>query len=135
MVHRKFFWCHQSRDSAALLFLKNFYLTKKPTKMLFSEVVEQIEAKLYTDDHLSMRNKSFTHMMSLVTWFSSHIGFTLKPIKIFSRTAGQIEGKLHTHVPQALCVSFCEGIIERSHGLAAILDWRKVLNNVFSGAA
>ena len=27
-------------------------------------------------------NKRFTHMMSLVTWFGSHIWFTLKPIKI-----------------------------------------------------
>ena len=40
----------------------------------------------------------------------------------FSRTAGQIEGKLHTNVPQAMCVQVSEGIIDRSHGLADILD-------------
>jgi len=91
-------WCHRSRDSAVILFK-----TQKPSKT-FSEVAEQIEVKLYTYDRLSMRNKSFTHMMSLVTWFGSHIGFILKPIKIFSRTAGQIKGKLHTSVPQAMVV-------------------------------
>ena len=58
---------------------------------LTSEIDEQIEAKLYKYDRLSMRNKRITHMMSLVTWFGRHIGFTLKHIKIFfSRTAGQI---------------------------------------------
>ena len=46
---------------------------------------------------------------------------------------GEIEGKLHTNVPQAVGVQVCFGIIDRSHGLAAILDWRKILNNVFSG--
>ena len=39
--------------------------------------------------------------------------------------AGQIEGELHTNVPQAMGVQVCSGIIDRSHGLAAILDWRK----------
>ena len=71
-------------------------------------MAEQIEAKLCTYDRLSMRNKSFTHMMSSVTWFGGHIRFTLKHIKIiFSRTAGQIEGKLHINVPQALYVHGC----------------------------
>ena len=42
-------------------------------------MAEKIEAKIYTYDHLSMRNKTIT---SLVTWFGSHIEFTLKPIKI-----------------------------------------------------
>ena len=51
----------------------------KPSKI--SEVAEHIEAKRYTYDHLSMRNKRFTHMASLVTWFDSHIGFTLKTYK------------------------------------------------------
>ena len=41
--------------------LKN---NKKPSKIFFSEVAEQIEAKLYKYDHLSMRNKRFTHRMS-----------------------------------------------------------------------
>ena len=85
-------------------------------------MAEQTEAKLYTYDHPSVRNKTFTHMMSIVTWFDSHIGFTLKPIKIFSRTAGQIEGKLHTNVPQAMGIPGYSQIIERSRGLAAILD-------------
>ena len=44
-------------------------------------MAEQMEAILYMYDGLSMRDKRFTHMMSLVTWFGSHIGFTLKPIK------------------------------------------------------
>ena len=62
-------------------------------------------------------------MTSEVTWFGSHIGFTLKSIlKIFSRMAGQIEGKRHTNVPQAMGVQVCEGIIDRSHGLAAIVE-------------
>ena len=83
-----------------------------------------MKAKLYTYNHLPMRKKKFTHMMSLVTWFGSHIGFTLKPIKkkVFSRMAGQTEGKLHKNVPQAMGVQVCEGIIDGSHGLAAILD-------------
>ena len=38
-------------------------LLKKPSK-IFSEVVEQIEAKLYTYDRLSMRNKRFTDVRS-----------------------------------------------------------------------
>ena len=45
-------------------------------------MVEQIEVKHYTFDRLSMKNKRITHMTSQVTWFGSHIGFTLKPIKI-----------------------------------------------------
>ena len=92
----------------------------KPSKIFFSEVAEQIEVKLYLYDRLSMRNKRFTHMMSLVTWFGSHIGFTLRPIKIFSRMAGQMEEKLHTNVPQAMGIPGYSQIIDRSHGLAAI---------------
>ena len=73
--------------------------------MFFPEIAEQIEVKLYTYDRLSMRNKRFTHMTSYVTWFSSHIGCTVKHVKIFfSRTAGQIEGKLHTNVPKGIPV-------------------------------
>ena len=48
--------------------------------------------------------------------------------------AGQIEAKLHTNVPQALCVQVCSGIIDKSHGLEAILDLRNILN-VLSGTA
>ena len=110
---------NRSRDSAAILLKKEFF--KKPSKISFV-VAEQIEAKLYTYDSLSMRNKRFTHIMSWVTWFGSHIGFTLKPIKIFSGTAGLIEGKLHTNVPQALGVQVCSGISDRSYGLTAMLD-------------
>ena len=40
------------------------YCLKKKTSKIFSEVAEQIEAKLYMYDRLSMRNKMFTHMMS-----------------------------------------------------------------------
>ena len=77
MIHKKkIWWRHRSGDSAAMLFLK-----RKPSKIFFSEVVVQIKAKLYTYNHLSMRNKRFTHMTSQVTWFGSHIGFTIKPIK------------------------------------------------------
>ena len=79
-------------------------------------MAEQIEVKLYAYDRLSMRNKK------KVTWFRSHIGYTQKPIKIFSRLAGQIEGKRHTNAPQATGVQVCEGIIDRSHGLTVILD-------------
>ena len=93
MVHTK-----KIHDLLASL---NFYIFFLPEK-IFSEVAEQIEAKIYTYDRLSMRNKSVTHLMSLVTWFGGHIEFTRKPIKkiFFSRTAGQIEGKLHINVPQ-----------------------------------
>ena len=59
-----------------------FYFFLNLQKIFFSEMAEKIEAKLYTNDHLSMRNKRVTHMISLVTSFGSHIGFTLKPIKI-----------------------------------------------------
>ena len=45
-------------------------------------MAEQIKGKLDTYDRLSMRNKRVTHVMSLVTWFGSHIGFTIKPVKI-----------------------------------------------------
>ena len=44
-----------------------FYFFLNLQKIFFSEVAEQIEAKLYKFDRLSMRNKRFTHMMSLVT--------------------------------------------------------------------
>ena len=63
-------------------------------------MVEKIKAKLYTYDRLSMRNKKFTHMTSKVTWFGSHIGFARKHIQIFSRKAGQIEGKLQKMFPK-----------------------------------
>ena len=53
----------------------------KPSKIFFTEMAEQIEAKLYKYDRLSTRNKTFTNMISLVTWFGSHIGFTRKPTK------------------------------------------------------
>ena len=56
------------------------FLTFK--KIFFPEVAEQIEAKLYTYDRLSMRNKRVTHKTSLVRLLGSHIRFTLKPIKI-----------------------------------------------------
>ena len=38
-----------------------FFVKKKPSKIIFSEVAEQIEAKLYTYDCLSMKNKSHTY--------------------------------------------------------------------------
>ena len=44
----------------------------------------------------------------------SHIGYILKPIKIFSRMDVQIEGKLHTSVPQAMVVQMYSGIIDMS---------------------
>ena len=100
MVHRNFF-----HDVIGHVIQQSYCLKKqKKTSKTFSEVAEQIEMKLYTYDRLSMRNKRFTQMMSLVTRFGSHIGFILKPTKkkiFFSRTAGQIEGKLHKSVPQA----------------------------------
>ena len=67
-----------------------------------------------------------------VTWSGSHIGFTLKFIKIFPRMAGQIEGKLHTNVSQALGIPGCSQKINRSHGLAALLDWTKILKKNLS---
>ena len=36
--------------------------------------------------------------------------------------AGYIEGKLHTSVPQAMGAQVCKGMIDRKHGLAAVLD-------------
>ena len=66
-----------------------------------------MEEKLYMYDHLPMRNKKFPtydaigHMVWQTNWIS------LKPLKIVSRLAGQIEGELHTHVPQALGIPEC----------------------------
>ena len=80
-------------------------------------MAEQIEAKLYTYDQLSMRNKRFTQMMSSVPWFGSHIGFTIKHIKsFFSRTAGHIKGKLHKNSLKA-CVHKAVKEKLMSHGL------------------
>ena len=68
-------------------------------------MAEQIKAKLDMYNRLSMRNKRLTDMTSSVTWFGSHIVFTIKPIKkIFSRTAGQIEEKLHINILQSMGV-------------------------------
>ena len=39
------------------------FFEKKPSKIFFSEMVKQIEAKLYKYDRLSMGNKSFTRIM------------------------------------------------------------------------
>ena len=59
-----------------------------------------------------------------------------KHFKIFfSRTAWQIEGKLHLHVPQALGIPGCSQIINRSHCLAAILVWTKFFFKSFSWTA
>ena len=60
-------------------------------------MAERIKVKLYTCDRLTMSNKRFTRMTSEVKWFGSHYWIYPKADKkIFSRTAGQIEGKLHT---------------------------------------
>ena len=57
----------------------------------------------------------------------------LKPIKIFfSIMAGQIEGKLHANVPQALGIPGYSQIFDRSHGLAAILDYAKIFQKIIS---
>ena len=45
--------------------------------------------------------------------------------------AGQIEGKLHLHAPQAFGIPWYLQIINMSHGLVAILDWIKILNKLF----
>ena len=81
------------------------------------------ELKVHTYDIIG-------HMVWQPYWIYNIINW-----KIFSRTAGQIEGKYHTNVPQALGVQVDKGIIHRSHGLAATLGWRKILNNVFSEIA
>ena len=60
-------------------------------------MAEQIEVKLSRNDYLSMRDKTFTPVMSYVTWFGSHIEVPQKLINIFSRMAGQIEGNF-THM-------------------------------------
>ena len=70
-------------------------------------MAEKIEAKLYTYDRLSMRNKRVTydvigHMALQPYWIYPK---TYK--NIISRMVGQIEGKLHTNVPQALGVQVC----------------------------
>ena len=86
----------------------------------------------YTYDRLSMRNKRFTHMMSKVTWFGSHIGFTWKPIKK-SSSSDQLDrskGNFTQMFPKPWVYRFVKEY-DRSHGVAAILDWRKILNNVF----
>ena len=54
---------------------------------------------------------------------------------LLSRTAEQIKGKRHRNVLQAMGVQVCSGIIDRLNGFGAILDWRKILNNVFFGTA
>ena len=69
-----------------------------------------------------MRKKKFTRMMSSVTWFDSHIGFSLKPIKNLLQNGWTDKEEIHTNVPQAIGVQVCSGIIDRSHDLAAILD-------------
>ena len=75
-------------------------------------MAEKIEAKHYTYDPLSMRNKSHTydvigHMVWQPYWIYPK---TLK--KLFSRKAGQIKGKLHRNVPQGMRVQGCLGIID-----------------------
>ena len=45
--------------------------------------------------------------------------------------AGQIEGKLHANVPQALGIPGYSRIMDRSHDLSAILDWTKILKISF----
>ena len=72
-------------------------------------MAEQIEAKLYTYDRLSMRNKRFTHLTSQVTWFGSHIGFTLKPIFIFfSRQLDRSRGNFKQMFPKPWVYKFVQ---------------------------
>ena len=80
-----------------------FFVKKKPSKIIFSEVAEQIEAKLYTYDCLSMKNKSHTYdVIGHMVWQP----YWIYP-KTFSRMAEQIEEKLYTNVPQTLGVQLC----------------------------
>ena len=70
-----------------------------------------------------MKKKRFTHLMSLVIGFGSHIGFTLKPIKkIFFRMAGQIKGKLHTSIPKATGVQVARSKYS-SWGMSVVFLW------------
>ena len=122
----KKWWRHQKRDSAVILLF------------LFLNLQNLPGWNGWTD-----QGKNFTRMTAYPwgtkgshiwchrwQWFDSHIGFTLKLVKIFSsRTAGQIEGKLQRNVPQGIFVQFCEGIIDSSHGLAVILDFRQEANS------
>ena len=76
MVHRKktsWYWSH---DSAAILF---FFKITLNNLLLWSGWTDRRETLHVW--RLSMWNKSFTHMMSKVTWFGSHSAFTRKPIK------------------------------------------------------
>ena len=86
----------------------------------------KIEVKLYTYDHLSMRNKRFTHMTSEVTWFGSHVGFNqkhknlLQQNSLSDRSRGNFTSMFHK-----ACMYKVRKESLVSHGLAAILDLRK----------
>ena len=65
MVHRK-----KYHEVIGHVIQQPYCLKKifKPSKIIFSEVAEQIEVKLYMYDRLSMRNKRFTHIIGHMAW-------------------------------------------------------------------
>ena len=71
-------------------------------------MAEQITSNLHRNESLSLRNKKFPtydiigHMVWQPYWIYTKTYKTL-----LLQTAGQIEGKLHTNVPQALRVQVC----------------------------
>ena len=116
--------------SLVLWFSIHIDFNTKPSKI--SAMAEQIEAKFYRIWSSKKGTKSSSTMMSRVIWFGSYYILKNKHFKIFfSRTAWQIEGKLHRHVPQVLGIRGCSQIINRSHGPAAILDWTKMFEKLF----
>ena len=74
-------------------------------------------------------------MTSLVTWSGSQIGFTLKPLNnILSQTAQPINTKFHV-CPRDMVFKIWSLKHHRSHGMATILDWRKILKHYFAGTS
>ena len=105
--HQRRKYCIWVRLSACLsvcLFLCLFVCPHR-TLVFFCATTCLIETKFSPSERLLRWNVSMIIMMSSLTWCGSHFGFTLKPKKIFSRTAGQIKGKLHKCSPSIGCTS------------------------------
>ena len=79
-------------------------------------------------DILSMRNKksSIYDIIGHMVWQPCFF-WRLNLLKTLSRTAWQIERKLQPHIPEGLGTPGCSRLINRWHGVAAMLDWTKIL--------
>jgi len=113
--------------SSVTWFDSHVVLNIKPSK-IFSVMAEQIEAKLYSYDCLSIRNKKFStfdiidhKVWELRCFWRINILKSSSP-KWLDRSRGNF-----TYDPQTLGIPGCSRIINRSHDLAAILVWKKTL--------